>query len=91
MCGGDGNRQRSPPTVSPFDRIADQVPKSLLYMLAGKLGFVAREQTRARIAEWAARVRELSLRQRQVMGLVAQGLSNKDIELSRRREIAQLS
>ena len=61
-------------------------------MLAGKLGFVAREHAQqARIAEWAARVRELSLRQRQVMGLVAQGLSNKDIELSRRREIAQLS
>ena len=51
----------------------------------------ARETQQARIAEWAARVRELSLRQRQVMGLVAQGLSNKDIELSRRREIAQLS
>jgi len=56
---------------------------SALDVLAGKLGFVAREQTQqARIAEWAARVRELSLRQRQAMGLVAQGLSNKDIELS---------
>ena len=30
---------------------------------------------------WAARARELSLRQRQVMGLVAQGLSNKEIAL----------
>jgi FixJ family two-component response regulator len=68
------------------------VPKRLLDVLAGKLGFVAREQTRqARIAEWAARVSELSLCQRQVMGLVAQGLSNKDIEFSWRREIAQLS
>ena len=41
-----------------------------------------REQTHQdRIADWAARARELSLRQRQVMGLVAQGLSNKEIAL----------
>ena len=54
-----------PADGKPFDRIADRVPKSLLDVLAGKLGFVAREQTQqARIAEWAARVRELSLRQR---------------------------
>jgi two-component system response regulator FixJ len=42
----------------------------------------AREQTqRGKIDDWAARARELSLRQRQVMGLVAQGLSNKEIAL----------
>ena len=41
-----------------------------------------REQTQQdRIAYWAARARELSLRQRQVMGLVAQGMSNKEIAL----------
>jgi two-component system response regulator FixJ len=34
-----------------------------------------------RIADWAARARELSPRQRQVMGMVAQGLSNKEIAL----------
>jgi two-component system response regulator FixJ len=41
-----------------------------------------REEThQERIADWAARARELSLRQRQVMALVAQGLSNKEIAI----------
>jgi two-component system response regulator FixJ len=41
-----------------------------------------REQTQQdKIADLAARACELSLRQRQVMGLVAQGLSNKEIAL----------
>jgi len=41
-----------------------------------------REHThQERIADWAARVRELSPRQHQVMELVAQGLSNKEIAL----------
>lgn len=41
-----------------------------------------REQTyQERVADWAARARELSLRQHQVMGLVVQGLSNKEIAL----------
>jgi two-component system response regulator FixJ len=41
-----------------------------------------RQQTeKSKIADWAARARELSLRQRQVMGLVVQGLSNKEIAL----------
>jgi len=40
------------PTANSFDRIADRMPKSLLDVLAGKLGFVAREQTQqARIAD----------------------------------------
>jgi two-component system response regulator FixJ len=34
-----------------------------------------------KIADWASRSRELSLRQRQVMELVAQGLSNKEIAI----------
>lgn len=41
-----------------------------------------RERTdQEKVAEWAARARELSLRQRQVMALVAAGLSNKEIAL----------
>jgi hypothetical protein len=58
--------RRSLPTVRPFDRIADQVPKSSLDVLAAKLGFVACEQTQQALA----RVRERSLRQRQPMRLV---------------------
>jgi two-component system response regulator FixJ len=46
------------------------------------IGSSTHEQThQERVADWAARARELSLRQRQVMGLVAQGLSNKEIAL----------
>jgi two-component system response regulator FixJ len=42
----------------------------------------SRERTdQEKVAEWAARARELSLRQRQVMALVAAGLSNKEIAL----------
>ena len=41
----------------------------------------ASRRSQDRIADWAARARELSLRQHQVMGLVAQGLSNKEIAL----------
>jgi two-component system, LuxR family, response regulator FixJ len=41
-----------------------------------------REHSRQeQVADWAARARELSLRQRQVMRLVARGLSNKDIAI----------
>jgi two-component system, LuxR family, response regulator FixJ len=60
----------------PFDN------EALLGAIHRALASRAREQTRQeKIADWAARARELSLRQRQVMGLVAEGLSNKEIAL----------
>ncbi len=44
-------------------------------------GRVRQEAEQGRVADWTVRARELSLRQRQVMVLVAQGLSNKEIAL----------
>jgi two-component system, LuxR family, response regulator FixJ len=60
----------------PFDN------EVLLDAISRAIASQAREQThQERIADWAARARELSLRQHQVMGLVVQGLSNKEIAL----------
>jgi two-component system response regulator FixJ len=60
----------------PFDN------EVLLEAIRRALASRARDQTQQdRTDDWAARARELSQRQRQVMGLVAQGLSNKEIAL----------
>lgn len=60
----------------PFDN------EVLLDAIRRAVAFQAREQTQQeRIADWASRTRELSVRQRQVMVLVAEGLSNKEIAL----------
>jgi two-component system response regulator FixJ len=60
----------------PFDN------EVLLDAIRRAIASRARQQTQqSRIADWHARARELSSRQRQVMGLVAQGLSNKEIAL----------
>jgi two-component system response regulator FixJ len=60
----------------PFDT------EILLEAIRRAVGSRARAQTQqGKIADWAARTRELSLRQRQVMGLVAEGLSNKEIAI----------
>jgi hypothetical protein len=55
---------------------------------ASPVGFVTGATAANFVCLAAARVSELSLCRRQVMGLVAQGLSNKDIELSWRRVVA---
>lgn len=58
----------------PFDH--EVLIESIHHAIASQL----RHQTeQATLAKWAARARELSSRQRQVMSLVAQGLSNKEI------------
>jgi two-component system, LuxR family, response regulator FixJ len=60
----------------PFDN------EALLDAIRRAVANRAREQhQQVRLAEWRLRTQELSLRQRQVMGLVAQGLSNKEIAL----------
>jgi two-component system response regulator FixJ len=60
----------------PFDN------EALIEAIHRAMANRAREQAQQdNIADWTARARELSLRQRQVMELVAQGLSNKEIAI----------
>lgn len=60
----------------PFDN--DLLIDAIHRAVAGR----EREQAlRDKIADWASRTGELSSRQRQVMGLVAEGLSNKEIAI----------
>jgi two-component system response regulator FixJ len=60
----------------PFDHEA--LLDAIRHAIARQVRWQAEQD---RIGDWTARTRELSLRQRQVMGLVAQGLSNKEIAL----------
>jgi two-component system response regulator FixJ len=60
----------------PFDH--DALLEAIRRAAAGS---ARQEAEQDKVADWAARARELSARQRQVMGLVAQGLSNKEIAL----------
>jgi two-component system response regulator FixJ len=60
----------------PFDN------EVLLDAIRGAVEGGVREQAHhEKITDWTTRAHELSLRQRQVMGLVADGLSNKEIAL----------
>jgi two-component system, LuxR family, response regulator FixJ len=60
----------------PFDN------EVLLNAIRGAVEGGVREQAhQEKVADWTKRAHELSLRQRQVMGLVAEGLSNKEIAL----------
>jgi two-component system response regulator FixJ len=58
----------------PFDN--EVLLAAIHRAIASRTGDQAQQ---GRLADWAARARELSLRQRQVMALVAQGFSNKEI------------
>jgi two-component system, LuxR family, response regulator FixJ len=63
----------------PFDN--EKLINAITRAAANRLRDQAQQDERA---DWATRVRDLSVRQRQVMELVAQGLSNKEIAINLR-------